>query len=290
MKAPRTNPYATGSVTSRDGTTIGYRRMGRGPGLVLLHGGMQAAQNFMRLATALSDQFTLYIPDRRGRGLSGPFGDDHGIDKEVQDLASLMAETGAQDVFSLSAGALIALQATLSLPSLRKAALYEPPLVVDGASSPMTWAPRYERELARGDLAAAMVSCMHGVGDVSEFHLPRFIMVPLMRLAIRASARDRSNGDVPLDVLIRSVHFDIQLAAQMAGTVEKFKAAAVEVLLIGGDRSAPYLAPALDALAGILPNAERIELAGLGHLAADDIGRPERVAEVLLRFFSKPIE
>jgi len=149
MTTTHAKRYTTGFVTSRDGATIGYRRMGSGPGVILLHGGMQAARNFMRLATALSDSFTAYVPDRRGRGLSGPFGDDHGMEKEVQDLEALMAGTGARDVFGLSAGALIALQATLTLPSLGKVALYEPPLAIGGDASMMAWVPRYEKELAR---------------------------------------------------------------------------------------------------------------------------------------------
>ena len=287
MNAATVSAYTIGSVTSRDGTTIGYRQMGRGPGLILLHGAMQAAQNFMRLATALSSSFTVYVPDRRGRGLSGPFGDQHGMEKELQDLQALVVGTGAQDVFGLSSGALIALQATLFLPTLRKVALYEPPLAVAGVTSPMAWAPRYERELALGDLAAAMVSCMEGTGDIATIKVPRFILVLLMRLAIRTSASDGKIGNVPLDVLIRSVHFDIRLAAEIADTVETFKAAHTEILLLGGDRSAAYLAPALDALAGVLPNAKRIELPGLGHLAADDVGQPERVADILRPFFSQ---
>ncbi|WP_202357769.1 alpha/beta fold hydrolase [Mesorhizobium sp. 113-3-3] len=274
-------------MTSRDGTTIGYRQIGRGPGLILLHGAMQAAQSFMRLATALSNSFTVYVPDRRGRGMSGPFGYQHGMEKELQDLQALVVGTGAQDVFGLSSGALIALQATLFLPTLRKVALYEPPLAVAGVTSPMAWAPRYERELALGDLAAAMVSCMEGTGDIATIKVPRFILVLLMRLAIRTSASDGKIGNVPLDVLIRSVHFDIRLAAEIADTVETFKAAHTEILLLGGDRSAAYLAPALDALAGVLPNAKRIELPGLGHLAADDVGQPERVADILRPFFSQ---
>jgi hypothetical protein len=32
----------------------------------------------MKLGVALSNAFTVYIPDRRGRGLSGPFGDNYG--------------------------------------------------------------------------------------------------------------------------------------------------------------------------------------------------------------------
>jgi hypothetical protein len=41
----------------------------------------------------------------------------------------------------------------------------------------------------------------------------------------------------------------------------------------------------LDALSNILPNVERVELAGLGHGAAVDSGKPELVAQELRRFF-----
>src|SRR5438067_5501090 len=83
LSASRT-PYTTDSVTS-DGATIGYRQIGSGPGLILLHGGMQASQHYMRLAAALADAFTVYVPDRRGRGLSGPHGDQYSIAKECED-------------------------------------------------------------------------------------------------------------------------------------------------------------------------------------------------------------
>jgi len=127
---------------------------------------------------------------------------------------------------------------------------------------------------------------MEGTGDASMVKVPRFVMVPLMRLAIRASAKDAASENVSLDVLIRALHFDVRLGAEMAGTVDSFEAARTEILLIGGGRSVAYLPLALDALAGILPNARRIELPGLGHLAADDVGQPERVDTVLRSFFS----
>src|SRR6266568_8936499 len=62
--------YTTSSVTSQDGTTIGYRQLGHGPAIVLVQGAMGSAHNFMQLAGMLTDAFTVYIPDRRGRGLS----------------------------------------------------------------------------------------------------------------------------------------------------------------------------------------------------------------------------
>lgn len=248
---------------------------------------MQTSRSFTKLAAALSDSFTVCVPDRRGRGLSGPFGDDYGIEEEVEDLAAIMAATGARNVFGLSSGALITLQAALLLPSVRKIALYEPPLAISGtSSSPLAWPLRYERELARGNLAAAMVAAIKGTGDRRLLtSLPRFILVPLMRLAIQKSAKERARDNTSLEVLIPTIHFDCRLAAEMAGTIEKFKNLRPEVLLVGGTRSIAYLCKALDALEDILPNERRVTLSGVGHLAADDSGEPESVANELRRFF-----
>ena len=68
----------TGSVTSRDGTLIGYRQIGDGTEVVLLHGAGQSSANLLALARALMDCFTVYVPDRRGRGMSGPYAEVHG--------------------------------------------------------------------------------------------------------------------------------------------------------------------------------------------------------------------
>ena len=51
----------------------------------------------------------MYIPDRRGRGLSGPFGDNYNMRREVEDLDALLTETEAHNVFGLSSGGLIAI-------------------------------------------------------------------------------------------------------------------------------------------------------------------------------------
>ena len=78
--------------------------MGCGPGLVILHGGMRASQHYLRLAEALAQAFSVYIPDRRGRGLSGPPGEDYSIQKELEDLQALLHKTNAQMLFGHSAG------------------------------------------------------------------------------------------------------------------------------------------------------------------------------------------
>jgi hypothetical protein len=50
--------FTIGLVVSKDGTSIGYLQMGGGPGLLLIHGGLNAGQHLMPLAEQLSDAFT----------------------------------------------------------------------------------------------------------------------------------------------------------------------------------------------------------------------------------------
>ena len=279
--------FNLGQVISADGTTIGYRWLGHGPGLILVHGGLQTSQSFTKLAAALSDVFTVYVPDRRGRGLSGSHGKNYSIRKECEDIDALLNRTGAHNVFGLSSGALIVLQAALTLPTIYKVALYEPPLPTDH-SSPAAWAPRYEKELAEGKLGSTMVTIIKGAGDSSIVNaLPRFILEPLMTLAIRAES---DQGDeVPLKTLILTEHFDIQLVTEMEGKLDTIRALRAEVLLLGGSQSQGYLKAALDALSTILPHAKRVELPHAGHLAAENNDQPESVANELRHFFSEGV-
>jgi pimeloyl-ACP methyl ester carboxylesterase len=277
--------YSTGSVTSKDGTTIGYRQMGQGPALILAHGGMQASQNFMALATALSDEFTVYVPDRRGRGLSGPLNSDFNIQKAVEDMQALIDKTGAYNVFGLSSGAIISLQSALRRSEIHKLAVYEPPLSING-SSPTDWVPRYDREVAEGDLAAAMVSVMKGTGDTSIFAtLPRFVSESILRFGMKDKSQEVEEGDVPLDQLIPTQHYDMQLVRETADTIQMYKDIQADVLLLGGSKSAAYLKFALDQLEAVLPHVTRIEFPGFDHMASDNDGHPYRIAEELRRFF-----
>jgi pimeloyl-ACP methyl ester carboxylesterase len=279
--------YTTGSVYSNDGTAVGYRRLGQGPGLIAIHGGLQAGQNFMRLAGALADAFTVYLPDRRGRGLSGPPGDRYSLKAECEDIDALLMETGAHSVFGLSSGAIVALQAALTLPAIHKVALYEPPLSINH-STPMDWVTRFDREVAGGDLASAMITGMSGTRTAPPIlrFVPRHLLAALVNHFIDVEARNIEGDDVPMKTLIPTLHWDAQLVIETQDTLDSFKAMPAEVLLLGGSRSAPYLKTALDGLLSVLPNARRVELPGLGHLAADNSGKPERVAQELRRFFT----
>jgi pimeloyl-ACP methyl ester carboxylesterase len=276
---------SAGSVRSRDGTTVGYRQFGQGPALILLHGGMMASQNFVRLAVTLSDAFSVFVPDRRGRGMSGPYGDHYSLASDCEDVRALIDQTGASNVFGLSSGAIIALRSALEIPAIRKVAAYEPPVAVEGFH-PAHWAERFDREVQRGDLAGALITVLKGTGDSRLLRLvPNALLAPVLRLGVRFDAKQNKPGDVSIADLIPTMHYDAQIVTEASAALEELRAMHSDVLLMGGSKSAAFLQRGLEVLAKLLPRAARLELRGLGHTAADNEGKPERVAEALRRFF-----
>jgi pimeloyl-ACP methyl ester carboxylesterase len=272
-------------VVSKDGTIIGYRQLGSGPGLILVHGAMMSSQNFTKLAESLADAFTVYVPDRRGRGLSGPHGDSYNLDREWEDIQALVSRTKARNIFGLSSGAIVTLQSACRISSIQKVAIYEPPFSIHG-STPTSWLPRFDSEVAKGDLAAAMVTVIKATGDFSLLTLiPRFILVSLLRVAVKADEKEARDGNVPISALIPTMHYDLQLVLETEGRLDHFKSFNTPVLLLGGDKSRGYLKTALAALEAILPNAQRVELKGLGHTSANNDEKPQVIAEELRRFF-----
>ena len=108
-------------------------------------------------------------------------------------------------------------------------------------------------------------------------------------MALRADARTARDGQVAMRDLVPTMHHDAGIVIELADSLERFRTVSVEVLLLQGAKSAPYLHVACDRLAGVLPHVRRVELAGVGHLAPDDGGRPGLVADELRRFFREPI-
>lgn len=201
--------YSTGSVRSADGTRVSYRQLGQGPGLVLVHGGGQSAQNLMELARMLAGEFTVYVPDRRGRGSSGPFGDHYGLTVECQDLEALLRESGSEFVFGLSSGALVCLDAASSLAQIRRLALFEPPLSIDH-STPVDWLGRFDREIAKGKIGSAMITATRGTQTAPALirWTPRLLIAPLLDMAARrgitTTDEDGSAAERPMSPSLRA--------------------------------------------------------------------------------------
>jgi len=281
----------TGSVVSEDGTTIGYYEYGSGPAVVLLHGSMVSARSFSTLAEGLAERHTVFVPDRRGRGLSGPFRPDHSMQTELEDLEAVLSRSGARDIFAVSAGALVALREALRGPDLQRMALYEPALSVAGSLAPSL--ERLDRELADGDIAGALVTGMleTGQGPAAFRVTPRPILEALTAATMRSEEKKAGPGDVTMRQLAPTQHQDFELIAAMSDTLEDYRAITAEVLLMGGSKSPAWTRIALAALADTLPHATRIEFEGLDHGGATNPGPtarasdPARIAQEVRRFF-----
>jgi len=110
----------------------------------------------------MADSFTVYLPDRRGRGMSGPHRPDNSMHTEVEDLQAVVAHCGAQKVFGVSVSALIALQAARATRAIRQVAAYEPALLMDTSGRYTSWVGRFDEEMVHNRAADALITCMYG--------------------------------------------------------------------------------------------------------------------------------
>jgi len=290
-------PLTTGSVTSADGTQIGYLRLGHGPAVVLLHGSNESARSHLQLGQALAGEFTVYLPDRRGRGLSGPHRPGHGMRTEVEDLRAVLAESGAQRVFGVSAGGLIALETARSGATIRQLALYEPALLrAEDAARYTGWVSRFDREIAAGNVPAALITSMYGLdlAPAAVRLLPRRGLEFLTSLALRGEDKKAASDAITMRKLAPTLRYEGVLLREMAGTGSTFAVVTADVLLMAGSKGLRFLRPGLDELAGVLPSSQRVTFPGLDHGGSSDPGpanrhgHPEVVAPEIRAFFSRP--
>ena len=101
---------------SADGTSIGFVRLGSGPAVVFVHGSLSTGDDWLQVATAMTEQFTCFIMDRRGRGRSGD-ASDYSLDREYEDIKAVLDIVGpGTHLLGHSYGAICALGAALRAP------------------------------------------------------------------------------------------------------------------------------------------------------------------------------
>ena len=277
--------YEKDSVTSKDGTVIGYRQMGSGPGIILLHGGVNASQNLMKMGKLLSDEFTVYIPDRRGRGMSGPYGSDYSIEQEDQDLNVLLNKTGAHYVFGTADGALFALHAAISLPSIHKVIAYEPLIFTGqpGLDEFKVAIKHLDKNLADNNVPKATVEITKDSAAPVKA-IPDLVLVPIVKLILWINQRNVKGDDVPYNDLIKVLGPELHVVEKTEGTIDEYKGVSSKVLLLEGSKTQSLLKDSMTELYKVLPDSDLVELKGLNHDSAQDYGKPEPIVNEIKRF------
>ena len=137
-------------VSSKDGTSIAYDRLGDGDPVVLISGGSTDRTANARLAGLLAAGFTVYNYDRRGRGPSGDT-EPYAVEREIEDLEAVIgAAGGSASVYGTSSGAALALEAAAAGTPITRLALWEPPYVPEGGPRPPADTASRFREFVEG--------------------------------------------------------------------------------------------------------------------------------------------
>lgn len=242
------------TVTSADGVTIAYERSGSGPALIIVNGALSTKASAAPLAPSLDEDFTLYRYDRRGRGDSAN-GDAYAPEREVADLAAVVAATGEEPfVYGHSSGGALSLEAAASGVPTRGLIVHEPPYVPGPGTSPETAA-------ALDDLVAA------GNRDEAVERFLRNTGVPdAMLVQMRTSAAWSS-----LIALAHTLSYDVLICNEGQVPVDRLAQIAGPVLGTAGSLSAPWAAASVRAIAEAVPDGEWRELEDQTHTVAPGV-------------------
>jgi len=266
------------SVTSKDGTSIAYDRVGAGPAVILVDGALcfRSFGPMPGLAALLAPHCTVYTYDRRGRGESGDTA-PYAVEREVEDIAALIdAAGGSAGVYGISSGAFLALEAASRLPDrVTRLAIYEPPASMDEQA--IQRFKRYRTQLdallaagRRGEAVTFFMRFVAGAMD-DDGSMPE-----------DAGAQLRQSPVWPtFEAVAPTLAYDAAAMGNSSVPVEQAASVRVPMLAMAGGASPAWLQQAARAIADAAPNARYGVLEGQTHEVA-----PEALAPVLIEFFA----
>ena len=268
---PASFEASTLAVTSADGTSIAFDRLGEGPPLVVVGGILCDRHRTRPVALAFSRFATVLNVDRRGRGASGDT-PPYALEREFDDLAAIIGAAGrGATLYGHSSGAGLALRAAARGLPVTRLVLHEPPFGGDDPGSTS----------AAKALAASVVAALDaGRGaDAIEIFMSAAGLQPDAVSAMRADPR--------LVAMAHTMRYDIEVMGEMVtgGTLPEDEVRAIEVptLVLAGGASPPFFRDTAGRIAAILRDGRLQILPGEGHEPT-----PEVVSAALTRFFATP--
>ena len=265
------------TVTSADGTTIAFDRLGAGAPVILVGGAYQHRAfdpRTQHLAELLAERFTVYQYDRRGRGDSTDT-QPYAVEREIEDLEAVIeAAGGSAYAFGHSSGGALALLTAAAGNSVSKLALYEVPYIVDDSRPPLPddYVEHLEELTAAGKrreiVGYFMTSAIGMPAEMVEQMLDSPMVAGMEHLAHTVSYDGR--------VMLRGSMSGQPLPTGWSDSVS------VPTLVMDGGNSPAWLHNTARALADLLPETTYRTLEGQDHAAA-----PEAVAPVLEEFLAQ---
>lgn len=263
------NAPSVREVRSPDGTSIACWEAGRGPALVAVHGVTIDHTCWDGLRARIEQQHTLLAIDRRGHGASALGNGEYSLQREVEDLLSVLDNADEPvDILAHSFGGLIALEAALRSSRVRRLVLYEPS-VDDDPDFPGVLG-RISGLVASGDHEQAVETLLVERSGVPPDAIDAVRGLPLWPILLRGTQVLPREGRE-----ITAYRFDGQ----------RFSELAVDTMILVGSESPAWRHQAMHALDAALPHSELRALAGQGHVAAQTA--PQLLASETLSFLDR---
>jgi alpha-beta hydrolase superfamily lysophospholipase len=239
------------TVTSKDGTSIAFDRLGDGPAVILVSGGSVDRSSNAGLADVLAKDFTVFNYDRRGRGPSGDT-QPYAIEREIEDIDAVIgAAGGSAALYGSSSGAALALEATASGLPITRLALWEPPYILDpNARPPADQVEQYNTMLAEGRR-----------GDAAQYFMEKIVRMPAEFVA---GARSQPWW-AATEALAHTLPYDATIMGDYSLPTEHAARVSVPTVVIDGGASFGFMGQTADALAKVLPEGQRRTLSGQEH-------------------------
>lgn len=240
-------------------------RAGRGPRVLFVHGSAadHTTWSIQLRSSVLCEKFQLVAYDRRADATT--------VEAHASDLAELIDDTRDGDgrvlLAGSSFGSVVALELMRTRPELcHGAMLIEPPMAPsdDLSAAFAGFLVEFDRRASeQGGPAAGEFFLRTVLGDAAFERMPR-------------AFQERAAG--------KWAEIRADSGALIAYRPRYRELATVEVptLLLGGDRSAAYFRPTLDALAAALPRARVAVVPNAGHMLQAEA--PKKYADHLLAF------
>jgi pimeloyl-ACP methyl ester carboxylesterase len=265
-------------ATSADGTEVAGRVTGEGPPLLLLPAGPGDSETSWKyLVPLLSERFTCYLMDTRGRGLSDDH-PDHSPDRLVEDVIAFADGIGEAVGLVGWGTALWALASAQSIAPVFAAAAYEP-----GAYEAMD-----------DEVADRLASVLGRVGSLVADGREEEAARALVDDSDAIYAEDDIASGAPLEFWTASaatIGVFLQEEQQAAASArpgstspEVLADIPVPVLLLHGSESRSWFVDSVRHVAAHVPDPTIREVDGAGHWGP--YLQPGAVADEMTRFFT----
>jgi len=264
---------------SNDGTEISAQVYGQGPPILLLPAGPGDSETSWHMVVPfLSEQFTCYLLNTRGRALSDDH-PDHSPNRLVEDVAAFAKSIGEPVALVGWGSALWARAAASNNVSVFAVAVYEP-----GAG-----------EMMKKEAGKRMGEVFTNVGKhVADGKLIKAAHTFIEGSSVIYSREDLDTG-APAEfweAAAERLPLFLQESKQASGSggpgatsPETLRKITMPVLLIHGDKSSDWFNKSVQHVASHLPDATVRQIKNAAHFGP--LTQPEVVAEEMIRFFAE---